>query len=357
MTDPFHHSCEFDSVSESENDDTPTPLTTDSQSDNEESVTESIDLQSPFESWEFDGDVNPSSGGDSEEKLYASANITRIQALAILFDWFSAFPGISKEAFGRLLFLLHTFLLPNGNKLPESYYQAHAAINKQIVPVQQFDCCVNDCLLFRDSPSGSYAECDRCPKCGEARFHPQTKTPRKRFKYIPLFPRLRRMFANSVMSELLQSHSSNSGDGILVSDIHQSPAWATKYDKEESFQGDPRGISLAFCSDGMNPFAKEGLSYSMWPIVLTVLNLPRHIRNLAGSVLLTGIIPGRSEPKSMDPYLDVLVDELVEMNDAVVYDGYQDESFKLKAEILMHVLDYPGQNKVFHCQGNSVVCT
>ena len=165
------------------------------------------------------------------------------------------------------------------------------------------------------------------------------------------------MFANSVMSELLQSHSSNSGDGILVSDIHQSPAWATKYDKEEAFEGDPRGISLAFCSDGMNPFVNEVLSYSMWPIVLTVLNLPRHVRNLAGSVLLTGIIPGRSEPKSMDPYLDVLVDELVEMNDAVIYDGYQDESFKLKAEVFMHVLDYPGQNKVFHCQGNLVVCT
>ena len=49
----------------------------------------------------------------------------------------------------------------------------------------------------------------------------------------------------------------------------------------------------------------------MWPIVITVLNLPRSIRHIPGSMFLVGIIPGKAEPKNMDPYLDILVDDIL----------------------------------------------
>ena len=81
----------------------------------------------------------------------------------------------------------------------------------------------------------------------------------------------------------------------VVSDIHQSLAWTAKYAKNGSFEGDPRGLSLAFCTDGRTHLPKKVChTYSMWPITLTILNLPRQFRNLARSILLTGIIPGRS---------------------------------------------------------------
>ena len=89
----------------------------------------------------------------------------------------------------------------------------------------------------------------------------------------------------------------------------------------------------------------------MWPIVLTALNLTSHMRIVAGSMMLVGIIPGRSEPKNTDVYLDILVDDILELNNLTVYDGFKDEEFKLMADILLHTLDYPGQNKVFHCHG------
>ena len=101
----------------------------------------------------------------------------------------------------------------------------------------------------------------------------------------------------------------------------------------------------------MNPFSKEKVTYLMWPIVLSILNLPRHIRYSPGSMLLVGIIPGRTEPNNMDPYLDILVDEIIEMNGSQLYDSYRKEHFQLNVDILFHILDYPGQNKVFHCQG------
>ena len=38
------------------------------------------------------------------------------------------------------------------------------------------------------------------------------------------------------------------------------------------------------------------------------------MRNLPGSMLFAG---GKKEPKNLDPYMDVLVDELIEMNGSV----------------------------------------
>jgi len=73
-----------------------------------------------------------------------------------------------------------------------------------------------------------------------------------------------------------------------------------------------------------------------------------------------GIIPGRKEHKNIDPYLEVLVDELLQLNGSTVFDA---ESFTLiYADILLHILNYPGQNvswtKVFHCQGIIIcICT
>lgn len=205
--------------------------------------------------------------------------------------------------------------------------------------------------MFRKCTEGDFNDFEQCPKCEEQRYLSGSKTARKVFKYLPIGPRLRRMFRSKKMSSDLQSHALPEANGTIVSDIHQSSIWKSRYSPTGPFHGDTRGISLSFCTDGMNPFSKEKIAYSMWPIVMTVLNLPRNIRNQPGSMFLVGIIPGKNEPHHMDPYLSILVDEINELNGSKFYDGYRDEHFSLKVDILLHVLDYPGQNKVFHCQG------
>lgn len=130
-----------------------------------------------------------------------------VQSLALLFSWFCSFPGISKEAFSRLLYLLNTFLLPAGNTLPTSYLKARAAINHLLVPAMEYDFCVNDCIIFRKSAERNFSDLSSCPKCDEPCYYPCSKIVRKKFnKYIPLAPRFQRMFANKKVSELLQSH-------------------------------------------------------------------------------------------------------------------------------------------------------
>ncbi len=121
--------------------------------------------------------------------------------------------------------------------------------------------------------------------------------------------------------------------------------------KEGVFDKNPRGISLSICTDGVNPIAKERTKYSMWPVMIVPLNLTQGIHTLPGSIMLAGIIPGREEPKTTDPYLQLLADDLLELNTLTVFDGFRNENFQLKADIMLHQLDYPGQNKVFHYQG------
>ena len=86
--------------------------------------------------------------------------------------------------------------------------------------------------------------------------------------------------------------------------------------------------------------------------MLIPLNLPHNLRKSAASIMLTGIIPGPGEAKNLDPYVDVLVDELLDLNNGMrVYDAFRDEYFILKVSVTLNVLDYPGQNKLFHSQG------
>ena len=47
----------------------------------------------------------------------------------------------------------------------------------------------------------------------------------------------------------------------------------------------------------------------------------------------------------------MLVDDIVALNKLTVYDGYADEMFDVKANIILNIFNYPGQNKVLHCLG------
>ena len=132
-------------------------------------------------------------------------------------------------------------------------------------------------------------------------------------------------------------HLGGSKERTRMFDIHNSPVWAAAYSADGIFQGDCQGISLGFCTDGVNPFNHTKVVYSMWPIMMTLLNLPREKRNLFENILLLGIIPGygTKEPKDLNPY-----------------DAYQDSTFTLKVEILIHTLDYPGIGKVLKLSGS-----
>ena len=300
---------------------------------------------SSYSSYSFD---------DAQQKLHPDSSLTTLKAVMILLSWFSSFPGISKNAFSRLLFVLGKFILPKDNNLPKTYSEAVKMVRDLTTPITDYHCCINDCILFRDCVQGKYASLTKCPECGEDRYQKDSKSkaPRKLFKYIPLEPRIRQWFSSPISSELLQAHEKQLKGCTKVSSVHQSQAWKEWYNKDGLFKGDPRALSFAICLDGTNPFAHEKTTYSMCPITLVLLNYPENIRKRSASTLLVGIIPGPKEPQNTNAYLDVLVDEVIHLNKLIVYDAFKKENFQLKVNINLHIFDYPGQNKVLKCQGN-----
>ena len=61
---------------------------------------------------------------------------------------------------------------------------------------------------------------------------------------------------------------------------------------------------------GFNPINTPN-SYSVGVVYITILNLPRHLRNKPNNIILVGILPGPHEPKhDMNSYINPLVEEL-----------------------------------------------
>ena len=288
------------------------------------------------------------SSGIASEILYEGASITVLDALVRHFTWFSEHPGISKDALSDMLHSQHHHLLPYGNKLPASYEVALNAIEPYLVKPIVYHACPNDCILFRST----YSDLSECPLCQAKRYIGNSSIPAHTFTYLPLGPRLSRVFGTASLAALIQSHGTQSEADMY--DIHDSPSWKKAYGSGGVFGNDKRGISLAFCTDGVNPFNHIKVTYSMWPIMLTILNLPRSIRNHFGNFILVGIIPGNGskEAGNLNPYLEVVVDELLELNSSRLWDAYRNAPFNCKIEVLLHVLDYPGLCKVFSVVGS-----
>ena len=288
---------------------------------------------------------------DAIQPLYSGAKITVLEAISEFFEWFTNHPGTSKQALSSMLRMQHNSILPEGNLLPDSYASARRLIEPHLVQKEVYHACPNDCILFRNE----YSSMDVCPKCNANRYKYGTR-PVKKFIYLPLGPRLVRMFRTKHLAQILQAHGGASQvTTSCMYDIHDSPTWKSAYSANGVFKGDQRGLSFAFCTDGVNPFSHNRVAYSMWPIMLTLLNLPRHMRNCFSSTFLLGIIPGNGskQPKNLDPYLEVIVDEFLRLSGGTtLHDAYQDAPFKLKTEILLYVLDYPGLGKIMKMAGS-----
>lgn len=281
--------------------------------------------------------------------LYEGATLSLMDALVKYLKWFSEHPGISKEALSDVLRLEHNEILPSGNKLPSSYADAVKLVEPFLIQPILFHVCPNDCIIFRNE----HAHLDTCPVCGASRYTKQN-VPARRFTYLPVGPRLVRLFGTKNLAEVVQSHGLHqSSKRTHLYDIQDSTAWELAYSTSGQFASEFRSISFAFNTDGFNPYSQNRVSYSMWPIILSVLNFPRKVRYSYGNFWLVGTIPGNGskEPGSVDPYLNVLVDELLEITNKVVFDSYQNAPFNLKVDILPYIMDYKGIGKIFSLMG------
>ena len=104
---------------------------------------------------------------------------------------------------------------------------------------------------------------------------------------MPIGPRLARMFQDENLVKILQKHCSRTEDGILR-DLWDTERWKRWYSKGGEFDGDPSGITLSFCSAGVNLFKALHVVYSLWSLMITVVNFPVALCKSFAGILLLG---------------------------------------------------------------------
>jgi hypothetical protein len=84
-------------------------------------------------------------------------------------------------------------------------------------------------------------------------------------------------------------HKSEDGTMRIPAD---SWAWKSMLRKYKGLDTRYGNVFLGLATDGVNPYGHNATSYSIWPVLLTNLNLPPWLATKATHMILSCIIPG-----------------------------------------------------------------
>ncbi|KAL3633966.1 hypothetical protein CASFOL_022728 [Castilleja foliolosa] len=233
---------------------------------------------------------------------------------------------------------------PDGETLPGSYYEAKKFLRDLGLGYECIHACKYDCALYWKENE----KLEACPICQTSRWKLNDgvgkKIPHKILRYLPLKPRLQRLFMSEKTSKKMVWHNEKRVNDEYMRHPADSAAWKD-FDKEfPQFAEDPRNVRLALATDGFNPFGNMSTSYSVWPVILAPLNLPPWDCMKDPFLFLSLLIPGKNSPgKDIDVYLRPLVDELKELftEGADTFDFSVKKTFRMHASVLWTINDIP----------------
>jgi hypothetical protein len=177
-----------------------------------------------------------------------------------------------------------------------------------------------------------------------------TKVVVKQLRYIPLMPRLKRLFLCEETTHLMRWHKKgirDSEDSDIMSHPVDVEAWQTLDHFDLEFARGLRSVRLDLSIDGFQPYISDSIAYSCWPVFVMSYNLPPNKCLKEGFIFLDLVIPGPKEPrKQMNIYLCPLMKELKELWQGVdAYDSHLKCRFNLRAAYLWSIHDYLAYGK------------
>nr|ABA97282.1 transposon protein, putative, CACTA, En/Spm sub-class [Oryza sativa Japonica Group] len=159
--------------------------------------------------------------------------------------------GVSDKAFGDLLKLVKN-ILPGGNKLPETTYEAKKIVCLLGLEVHKIHACPNDCILYRGE---EYENLEACPVCKALRYKirrddpgevdgqlTKKRIPAKVMWYFPIIPRLRRLFRNKGNAKMLRWHAEERQQDGMLRHPADGSQWRNIDRKFKEFGKDARNI-------------------------------------------------------------------------------------------------------------------
>jgi hypothetical protein len=297
---------------------------------------------------------------DVEQKLYSNCEgFSKLSFIVELYQ-LKCLNGWSDTSLDSLLKLLKN-VLPKGNIVPESIYEARKVIRGLGLNYVKIDTCINDCILYRNE----YAKEKQCPVCGESRWKfgaddgnievnssssKRNKIPCKILRYFPLKSKLQRLFMSPQTTKAMRWHKEKCvDDGVLRHPVN-SIAWKTFDEKHRLFASDPCNVRLGLVSDGFNPFGTMSIAHSTWPVVLVPYNLSPWMCMKQPYFIMSMLISGPKSPgNDIDVYLQPLVEELKDLWEVGIetYDASLKHNFQLHAAVLWTINDFPAYAMMF----------
>ena len=290
---------------------------------------------------------------DAECQLYEGCSkYSKLSSIVELYN-LKTKHGWSDTSFNDLLELIED-MLPENNVLLTSMYLVNKFLRKFNLNYTQIHACVNDCCLF----TKENADAQLCPKCQTPRWKENEHTKEiitgqaaKVLRYFPIIPRLQRMFRFEKTAINLRWHSSNkSTDGKMRHPV-DSEAWNAVDERWPEFSLEPNNLRLGLAADGINPYKNMSSTYSCWPVMLVVYNLPPSLCMKDEFTFLSMLIPGPKQPgNDIDIYLQPLIDELQELWRGVyTYDASEKKFFNMRAMLLWTINDFPAYGNLAGC--------
>ncbi|CAL9011007.1 unnamed protein product [Prunus brigantina] len=277
------------------------------------------DMPTPMDSAEF----------EQYEQLLKSSN----QELYPGCESFSVLTAIVELMHGKIKY-----------RMPNLYHrQAQKVLNGLGLGYEKIHACKNNCMLFYKE----YETLDTCPICKESRFkmtsqNRTTKIPQKVMRYLPLKPRLQRLYMSTHTATDMRWHKKKRVDDDVMRHPADGEAWK-EFDRTfPDFAADPQNVRLGLATDGFNPYGVLNHYHSTWPIFVFPYNLPPWKCMKKEYMMMTVLVtedPGRS----IDVYLRPLVDDLKDLwtNGVRTYDKATGKMFTLRAAVMWTVNDFP----------------
>jgi hypothetical protein len=192
-----------------------------------------------------------------------------------------------------------------------------------------------------------------------------TKVTVKQRCYIPITPRLNRLFVCKETTQQMRWHKEgirDSEDANIMLHLADAEAWHTLDCFDPEFAREPRSVRLDLSTHGFQPYSSDSITYSCWLVFVMPYNLTPNKCLKGGFIFLTLVILGPKElKKQMNIFLCPLMQELKKLWQWVdAYDSHLKYRFNIPAAYLWSIHDYLAYDKFagwcVHGQLNCPVC-
>ena len=98
--------------------------------------------------------------------------------------------------------------------------------------------------------------------------------PCKVLRYIPIIPRLQRLFRCKNIVQFMDYHARNKSQYDTIRMPIDGSAFRYIEKKWPHFKEEPHNLMISLTPDGVNPFAKMRSVYTVWPIFVINNKIP-----------------------------------------------------------------------------------